>query len=289
MRKLIGLLAVVLATVAATAAPAGAVTGNYVKDFEHPFVGLAVFYDADGEFLHRCSGSLLTPIVFLTAGHCTDGATTARVYFQQGAGANYDPETGRDPITGYPETCRTEPCATSDELYNYGFVDFQGFPNTRDVGLIILDERIVLSEYGALAAAGTLDRLANRRGQQEVTFAISGYGVTNAQPQHAASYRERLMATVRLVNLRSALTKGFNVQISGNPGGGRGGTCFGDSGGPLFYPADSNVIVGVTSFVINPWCRGTTFSYRTDQKAVIAWILATVPEREVGKIRIVRV
>jgi V8-like Glu-specific endopeptidase len=101
MRKLVVLLAMALGMLATTAFPAAAITGNYVEDNEHPFVGLVVFYDEEGEFLHRCSGSLLTPTVFLTAGHCTDEATvatTARVYFQQDAGANYDPETELDPM-----------------------------------------------------------------------------------------------------------------------------------------------------------------------------------------------
>ncbi|MDP9362781.1 MAG: trypsin-like serine protease, partial [Chloroflexota bacterium] len=258
--------------------PAGAITGNYVKDTEHPFVGLATFYDANGDFSHRCSGSLLTPIVFLTAGHCADGATTARVYFQQDAGANYDPELGYDPKTGYPESCLSEPCATSDELYNYGFNEFEGFPDTRDLGLIILDEPIELAEYGELTAPGTLDRLATRRGLQNLTFTVSGYGLTESSPTKVVSFRERLMAKSKLVNTRSALTDGFNLQTSANRGGGRGGTCSGDSGGPVFYPADSNVIVGVTSFGLNAWCRGTDFAYRTDTKAVIDWILATVPE-----------
>ncbi|HEX5848109.1 MAG TPA: hypothetical protein VFY59_02855, partial [Rubrobacter sp.] len=66
MRKLVVLLAVVLG-VLATAVPAWAITGNYVKDFEHPYVGLVTFYDDEGEYSHRCSGSLLTPRVFLTA------------------------------------------------------------------------------------------------------------------------------------------------------------------------------------------------------------------------------
>jgi hypothetical protein len=52
-----------------TAWPAGAVTGNFQPDFEHQYVGLIVFYDANGEFLWRCSGSLLTDTVLLTAGH----------------------------------------------------------------------------------------------------------------------------------------------------------------------------------------------------------------------------
>src|SRR5215212_2549435 len=119
--------------------PTRAITGNYVEDTEHPFVGLVVFYDTGGEFLGRCSGSLLTPYVFLTAGHCTgtyedDEGTyapvTARVYFQQDAGAHYDPEKELDPVTGYPEDCAAGTlgvtCATSDELYNYGYP--AGFP-----------------------------------------------------------------------------------------------------------------------------------------------------------------
>ena len=286
MRKLFAIVVVVLGVVVASAAPAGAITGNYVEDTEHPFVGLAVFYDETGEFSHRCSGSLLTPIVFLTAGHCTDGATTARVYFQQDAGANYDPATQVDPVSGYPETCApgTEAlCTTSDELYNYGFNEFEGFPDTRDLGLVILDTPILLSEYGQLAGVGTLDGLATRRGMQDVTFEVSGYGVTLKNPTRTVSYRERLRAYSKLVNTRSALTDGFNLQTGGN-GRGRGGTCSGDSGGPVFYPADTNVIVGVTSFGLNEWCRGTDFAYRTDTQAVIDWILQTVPEDEVEKI-----
>ena len=292
MRRLVVLLAVVLGMLA-TALPAGAITGNYVEDNEHPFVGLVTFYDANGEYSHRCSGSLLTPTVFLTAGHCTDGATTARVYFQQDAGANFDPETEIDPVTGYPEYCAEGTlgvtCAESDELYNYGFDEFAGFPNTKDVGLVILDQPIELPEYGALATPGSLDRLATQRGQQEVTFTISGYGLSRTNPVFVESYRERLMAKAKLVNLRSALAGGYNLQLSANPGGGRGGTCFGDSGGPVFYGGfSSNTIVGVNSFVLNGNCRGVAFAYRTDTRAVFNWIREIVGEEEFAKIEIVR-
>src|SRR5215212_12093107 len=108
MRRLIAASSAVLVALAIMVAPVAAITGNYVEDFEHPYVGLAVFYDSNGEFLWRCSGTLLSPTVFLTAGHCADtvgGAVTARVYFQQDAGAHYDPVTELDPVSGYPETC----------------------------------------------------------------------------------------------------------------------------------------------------------------------------------------
>jgi secreted trypsin-like serine protease len=293
MRRLVVLLATVIGTLA-IALPAGAITGNYVEDNQHPFVGLVAFYDEEGEFTHRCSGSLLTPTVFLTAGHCTDeatGATTARVYFQQDAGANYDPETEVDPVTGYPQTCAPgtlgTTCATSNDLYNYGFDDFASFPNTKDVGLVILDQEIALSEYGSLAEVGFLDELAAQSKRKAITFTASGYGLTESNPVHVTSFRERLMAQSRLTNLRSHNTDGFNLQTNGN-GGDRGGTCSGDSGGPVFYGGfKSNTIVAVTSFGMNAWCRGVDFSYRTDTQAVQNWIREIIGEEEFAKIEIV--
>lgn len=296
MRKVLVLLAGVLMATTVTAPPAAAITGDYVEDVEHPFVGLVVFYDEAGEFVQRCSGSLLTPTVFLTAGHCTDaatGAVTARVYFQQDAGANYDPATGMDPVSGYPETCAEGTlgtlCATSEQLYNYGFSESGSLPDTGDVGLVILGQEIAMPEYGALAAAGTLDRLATRRGQQELTFTASGYGLTEVNPVMVTSFRERLMAQAQLTNLRSNLTDGFNLQTNGN-GTGRGGTCSGDSGGPVFYGGfESDLIVAVTSFGLNQYCRGTDFAFRTEQQAVLDWIRDSVGESAWADITLVTI
>ena len=153
--------AVALAWCATATMPALAITNNWIDDNEHPYVGLVVFYDSDGEFSHRCSGSLISPTKFVTAGHCTDatsGAVSARVYFQQDAGANFDPATGVDPVTGYPETCAGGTlgtlCATSSKLFNFGFDNFAGFPDTHDAGVVILDQPIAMPEYGQLPTAG---------------------------------------------------------------------------------------------------------------------------------------
>jgi secreted trypsin-like serine protease len=249
------------------------ITGNYQEDFVHPWVGLVAFYDANGEFLWRCSGSLLSPTVFLTAGHCIgdneEQAVSARIWFAQDAGAHYDPATQFDPVTGYPDTClpQPDPCVTSHELYTFGYP--AGFPNTKDVGLVILDTPVQLSSYGELAPVGTLDALATQRGRQDVSFVSSGYGLSYTRPTTTLSFRSRLMATADLVNLRSALTDGFNLQTGANPGGGRGGTCFGDSGGPILY---QGLIVGVTSFGLNGNCVGVDFAYRVDVAAVQEWI-----------------
>jgi len=283
MRKSVFAVTIVLAIALVLAIPVGAITGNWVDDSDHPFVGLVVFYDEAGEFVQRCSGALISPTKFLTAGHCVTDPTveivSARVYFQQDAGAHYDPATELDPVTGYPEYCAAGTlgtlCATSDELYNFGFPN--PLPNTHDAGLVILDQRIDLPEYGQLPTAGLLNDLSTSRGQKNTIFTVSGYGLSYKTEEHSVlgnlSFRIRLMATSTLVNLNSSLLNdGFNLQTQGN-GDGRGGTCSGDSGGPVFLGGpNSNLIVAVTSFGLNELCRGTDFAYRIDRTEVLNWI-----------------
>ena len=83
------LLAIAASAVAVTVSPAGAVTGNFVPDNTHNYVVLIAFYDKNGDFLWRCSGSLLNEKTVLTAGHCTDtksGAVSAIVWASQEGG-----------------------------------------------------------------------------------------------------------------------------------------------------------------------------------------------------------
>jgi hypothetical protein len=274
----------VIAILAIAVSPVYAITGNFVKDNEHPYVGLVVFYDANGDFVWRCTGTLISNWTVLTAGHCADtvgGAVSARVYFQQDAGVNYDPATQVDPVTGYPETCAagTEGtlCFTSNTILNYDYPGSLKIPNTHDVGLVILDQEANLG-YAQLPEPNLLDQYATARGRNDLTFTVSGYGLSyKNQPQAGkvdTSYRERLMALSKLVNLNSALNAGFNLQTQGN-GAGKGGTCNGDSGGPVFLGGyDSDLVVAVTSFGLNSLCRGTDFAYRIDQPDVLNWIYA---------------
>jgi hypothetical protein len=282
MKRLVLALSGAVAILAAAVMPVAAITKNYEPDFDHPFVGLIAFYNADGVFQHRCTGELLAPTVVLTAGHCTDNGTggvnaTARIWFQQDAGAQFNGV--EDPVTGYPNRCAAGTlgtlCAESHTMYNYGFNNFAGFPNTHDVGLVILDQRITGLGAASLAGDGELDSLSTAKGTQDKDFRVSGYGISHASHKGTVftSFRVRLQAIEQLVNTNAPYNAGFNIQLNGN-GNDRGGTCSGDSGGPVFYPQDTNQVVAVTSFGKNATCRGDGYYYRTDRQEVIDWILA---------------
>jgi len=276
-RLVLGILATIVASLAAAALPARAITGNYQKDFVHDYVGLLVFYTTpDPEtgdiFAHRCSGTLISPTVVVTAGHCTEGLDTGRAYFQQSVAPNYDPAAfnglGGDPTTGYPY----ENGITFSQADNYGFHDFEGYPENHDVGVVILDTPYTppSGQFGVLPTAGAIDRyLAAAGNKRDALFVTSGYGLSDQDPR-PVSFRERLMATSYLIENQSRVTP-FNLKTTANPSQGKGGSCNGDSGGPVFF-AGTNVIAAVVSYGMNAQCKGTDFSYRLDRAPVLAWI-----------------
>lgn len=268
MRRIVAVLIAVVAALGLGTTSAQAITGNFVADYEHEYVGLIVFYDADGEYSHRCSGSLLTDKVFLTAGHCValddvgTLATAARIYFEQDV---------NDPATGAPFAGGVE----AHTLDSYGFEGLGNLPLSRDVGLVILDQPVTevypdIDTYASLGAAGTLDSYGTGI---DAEVDLSGYGVQNANKNHPVESRERLMATTFIIGGKNPrYNGGYNVQLASNPGGGRGGACLGDSGGPILL-AGTDVVVAVNSFVLNSNCAGQAYAYRTDQQEVISWIL----------------
>src|SRR4029453_8766819 len=135
-----------------------------------------------------------------------------------------------------------------------------------DLGVVVLDKPVKMKKYGALPRQDALDRLATRRGGQDVTFTAVGYGLQQSFPD-AASWKEhnqrvRMVAHPHLLQINTGLTGDFSLLLSNNTS--TGGTCFGDSGGPNFI-GTSNVVGGVTSFGINGNCAGTGGVYRVDR------------------------
>ncbi len=143
-------------------------------------------------------------------------------------------------MTGYPDECLDpKMCHESSNVFDYGFDDFAGFPNTHDAGVVILGTPHVTASgtYGRLAPVGTLDGLFKARGLKDTTFLASGYGLSYSSPVGAVSFRSRLMGYGKLVNTVSNNNGGYNLQTNGN-GKGNGGTCSGDSGRPDLLPGE---------------------------------------------------
>ncbi len=258
MRRKLALLATLASVLVLGTSAANAITyGQPDTANTYDYVGLVVFYDSSGAPLWRCSGTLLSPTLFVTAAHCTEApAASAQVWVDVTMPAGY-PWTGGTTGTPTPHP---------------GWTGALTLPNTSDLGVVELDAAVTASTYAVLPAVGFLDPFATARGQQDRIFTQVGYGLQGIKPVYSAQ-RTRYVATSMLVNLRSALTDGYNVQFANNPGKGNGvgGTCFGDSGGPAFY-GGTNIIVAVTSFGLNQNCKGVDFSYRLDTSYAQGWL-----------------
>jgi V8-like Glu-specific endopeptidase len=262
MRRTGFVLFALVALLAVTFAPAFAVTDGEPDGEGHPFVGLMVAQDAAGNPLWRCSGTLLSPTVFLTAGHCTEApAAHVEIWFAA------DVDAGR-PGNGYPFNGEAGGTPYTHPDYN---------PNAfflRDVGVVVLDAPYYTSEYGALPALNQLDGFKTKRGQQNVTFTAVGYGLQKSFPDAASwktvANRVRMVATPHLIQINvPGFTGDFSLLLSNNAN--TGGTCFGDSGGPNFL-GDSNIVAGVTSFGINGNCAGTGGVFRMDRSWSLDWV-----------------
>jgi secreted trypsin-like serine protease len=243
--------------------PAGAVTDGELDGDAHPYVGLMVAKDADGTPLWRCSGTLLSSRLFLTAGHCTESpAASAEIWFDadltDAAAHNY-PNTGDVSGTTY-----THPQYDPNAFYLF------------DLGVVVLDRPIRMNRYGKLPALDQLDALQGRRGQKDKTFTAVGYGLQAAFPD-AASWKDsaqriRMVAHPELIQINTSFTGDGSLLLSNNTN--TGGTCFGDSGGPNFI-GTSNVVGGVTSFGLNGTCGGTGGVYRVDRGDDLNWLYGT--------------
>lgn len=267
------------AVLALSAGPVAAVQyGSPDTANAYPWVGLMVAYDGHGQPLWRCTGSLIGRDTFLTAAHCTgldadtgDAPATAAIWFDVGP-ISTDPQYIANSKAGAADLCAGVsgyPCGGYDAIGtatpNPDWTGSLTIPQTHDVGLVtdLTWTGDMPSRFGTVAPVGYLDSLAYERGKGNVEFTVVGYGLQLVKPVESG-IKERFVGTVSLVNLGSALSDGWSIHYSNNPGlghGGSGGTCFGDSGGPVLH---DGLIVGVNSFVLNSNCKGAGFAYRVD-------------------------
>lgn len=257
MRRILASMAAAALLAGIVAGPATAITDGEPDGDGHPYVGLMVAQDAAGNPMWRCTGTLVSPTLYLTAGHCTFGAAHVEIWFVA------DVDAGR-PGNGYPFDGEV-----GGMPYTHPQYDNAAF-NRFDLGLVVLDAPMVMDQYGALPGLDSLDAMTP---SSSAVFTAVGYGLQKAFPDAAGwktvANRVRLVAQPHLVQINTGLTGDGSLVLSNNAN--TGGTCFGDSGGPNFV-GSSSVIGGVTSFGLNGTCGGTGGVYRVDRSDDLTWL-----------------
>jgi len=260
MRRRFGAAVAAVVMAAALVGPVGAITGGTPDGSAHPYVGLVAFYTAAPEhtYLVRCSGSLISPTVFLTAGHCAGPRAAgtpavAQVWFEE--------HVLPDPAQGFPAAG--------------GHV---GIPHTYlplgDVGVVVFATAIptsVVSVYAELPAVGIVDTLRNK-----APLDLVGYGVSEREKESGPPLgrwdgpRDRLYAPSEFLAGQESLAPSLLKHKNG-PGGDSGGACFYDSGGPIL-DAGTRIVLATNSYVANYNCTGHAYGTRLDVPDRLAWI-----------------
>jgi V8-like Glu-specific endopeptidase len=230
----------------------------------HPYVGALVSVPTSGEFkgqrIPLCSGTLISPRVFLSAGHCTDFLIKKDLPTYVSFDPTYKPGASKvikaTPYT-HPKFCNAAK---------------EGCPRY-DVGVVVLDEPVKMATYGALPEADLVDTLKEGQRLTAVGYGATGYEIGGGPRPQPVYPEDRNRATVRLLDIKDPAIGEMFVKTTGVSlikGKGQS-SCHGDSGGPLFMP-DQQTIVGVTSFGIAPLCRGPAYYQRVDLPRVLKWV-----------------
>ena len=236
-RRLIAIAA--LCTALASASPAGAITNGSPDGNKHPNVGGLVADEAysDGTWIY-CSGTLISPTVFLTAAHCAEDGERVRVTFS----SEY-----QDGDKVYEGTFHADP------LYNPSQSD------PHDIAVVVLDKAVKGIAPARLPSAASLSNLSGS--QKFTSVGYGAYEVTSGPGGHQYLYNDvRMVATGTLNSINPSW-----LRISMNPSKGDGGTCYGDSGGPNFL-GSTNIIAAIT-ITGDAVCRSTNVVYRLDTES----------------------
>lgn len=279
MRRFLRSSALLAATTVALsvsgASPASAITGGQPDGEEHPNVGLILAYGDDGG-RYRCSATLIEPTVLLTAAHCTDGTVGSTLVTFDSVVAVAPPAPfpdAADPSVGYTDAEITGAGYLSGTAATHpGYSDFTDVDNWNDVGLIVLDEPVTDIEPATIAPVGYLDQFASPA-LNRTLFEVVGYGTEVRKPEAGPQKPQPMSYPLIRRNTTSPgqkLTPQI-LQLQGNPNDNRGGggTCFGDSGGPVFH---GDYIVAVTSYTYTANCRYLGGYQRVDLPVVQDWL-----------------
>jgi secreted trypsin-like serine protease len=237
VRRLISVTVLVAALAAVS--PAAAITNGTADGQRHPNVGglVAPTPYPDGTWLY-CSGTLISPTVFLTAAHCAEDGERVGVTFDTAY------EAGDKVYYGTFE---------ADPLYN------QAQSDPHDIAVVVFDKPVRGITSAQLPTADSLSNLSST--QQFTSVGYGAYEVTKGPGGRQFLYNDvRMVATGTLNSTNPSW-----LRISMNPSTGNGGTCYGDSGGPNFL--GTTQIIAAITITGDAVCRSTNVVYRLDTES----------------------
>jgi hypothetical protein len=286
-----------------SASPAAAITHGQLDGGEHPYVGQLFFYDPsypDSRFTDpggwfNCSGTLISPTIVVTAGHCTfptgrngepteDGTGGNDTWFSVAAEPDY---TGIAAAPFIPDNNAGRYAHYAATLPLHGWVRGTAYPHPAydddafylaDAGVVILDTPIDVRDangdplYGELAGLDYLDQFTGRLKAQTLFEAV-GYGLTRSLPIGVEGGDVRMKSQQVILNANGVYGQHDDSSIVFSNNNGKphqGGTCSGDSGGP-FLLNNTNLIVAINSYGVPPNCTGGDGGDRVDQPDDVAW------------------
>ena len=266
MRRSTAFVLAALAVALGTVGTGWAITGGELDGNAHPNVAMIVFYQPDGRF--RCSATLVSQTVLVTAAHCTDGVRGKAIVTFDSVAPSPTPRAADDPGNGTSNTGYTTAPAgwlTGTPHAHPLWAGKLQLNDLHDVGVIVLDAPYMLAQPASLPPRDYLAGLANGNGGlNKETFTVVGYGIFFEKPDGgpqkptAVSDRTRRVTTAVGQNLSSQVLK---LAENENDSRAAGGSCFGDSGGPVFH---GGLLVGDTSFGASQFCRSAGGYYRLD-------------------------
>jgi hypothetical protein len=251
LRIVVGLaLAVCLAVVA----PVSTITNGQPDGNNHPFVGVVIQFIPGTDLVSVCSGSALSPTRFLTAAHCADPSLPVFVTYKNGP--PFTLATDFTQGTFHPDPAWCPGCG-------HGLPGF----DSHDVAVVALDTPSDPGSFAVLPAPNFVDTLPMRTAVDIVGYGVQGFIRGGGRPGQVFLFT-RYFAPSLLIQSNDVLSGEF-IKLTANPAQGKGGICFGDSGGPNLL---GNIVLAVNSFVTNGNCSGVTYSQRVDLPDILAFI-----------------
>jgi hypothetical protein len=237
--------------------PVMTVTNGRPDANRHPFVGLAIqFIPSMPGFITLCSGSALSPTVFLTAAHCFDPTLPVLVTYKTAPPFSLAADFTLGTFHPNPDWCLG--CGTG----------LQG-ADTHDVAVVVLGAPRDPGAFATLPGAGLVDTLATKTSVDLIGYGTQGFARGGGRPEGILDLT-RFFAPSQLVQSDNRSSAEF-IKLTANPSQGTGGVCFGDSGGPDVL-SGTNTVLAVNSYVTNGNCAGVTYSNRIDLPDILSFI-----------------